>query len=83
MGILSLKNPESLLERLDQAALKRAESRSALLHEAIEILTMGENELRFGSCMNLACEAVLSQACFQFQETHGGHEIVIELREKA
>jgi len=42
MKTLSLKLPESLLEKLDSAARKRGESRSALLREAIETIIVGE-----------------------------------------
>jgi metal-responsive CopG/Arc/MetJ family transcriptional regulator len=54
MKTLSVKLPESLLERLDSAAMKRGESRSVLLREAIEMLTREESELRSGSCLEMA-----------------------------
>ena len=54
MKILSLKLPESLLERLDSTARKRGESRSALLREAIEMIIEGESHTREGSCLDLA-----------------------------
>ena len=54
MKTLSLKLPESLLEKLDSAARKRGESRSALLREAIETVITGENYIQDGSCLDLA-----------------------------
>jgi len=54
MRTLSLKVPESLLEKLDSAARKRGESRSALLREAIEMVIGGESYIRDGSCLDLA-----------------------------
>ena len=54
MKTLSLKLPESLLEKLDSTAKKRGESRSALLREAIEAVVEGENHIRDGSCLDLA-----------------------------
>ena len=54
MKTLSLKLPESLLEKLDSTARKRGESRSALLREAIETVLEGENHISDGSCLDLA-----------------------------
>ncbi len=54
MKSLSLKVPESLLEKLDSAARKRGESRSALLREAIEKVIGRENYIQDGSCLDLA-----------------------------
>ena len=54
MKTLSLKIPESLLERLDAAARKRGESRSALLREAIEMILSGKDHIQDGSCLDLA-----------------------------
>ena len=54
MKTLSLKLPESLLEKLDSAARKRGETRSALLREAIEAVIGGENHIQDGSCLDLA-----------------------------
>jgi predicted transcriptional regulator len=54
MKTLSLKLPESLLEKLDSTARKRGESRSALLREAIETVIEGESHIRTGSCLDLA-----------------------------
>jgi len=54
MKTLSLKLPESLLEKLDSAARKRGESRSALLREAIETVIGGESYIQDGSCLDLA-----------------------------
>ncbi len=54
MKTLSLKVPESLLEKLDSKARKRGKSRSALLREAIETVIAGENHIPDGSCLDLA-----------------------------
>jgi predicted transcriptional regulator len=54
MKTLSLKLPESLLERLDAAARERGESRSVLLREAIETVLSGEVRVQHGSCLDLA-----------------------------
>ena len=54
MKTLSLKLPESLLEKLDSTAKRRGESRSALLREAIETVIEGESQIRDGSCLDLA-----------------------------
>lgn len=54
MKTLSLKVPESLLEKLDSAASKRGESRSALLREAIETVLAAEGHIPDGSCLDLA-----------------------------
>ena len=54
MKTLSLKLPESLLEKLDSTARRRGESRSALLREAIETVIEGESQIRDGSCLDLA-----------------------------
>ena len=54
MKTLSLKLHESLLEKLDTAARKRGESRSALLREAIEMVIEGENQIQDGTCLELA-----------------------------
>ena len=54
MKTLSLKLPESLLEKLDAAARKRGESRSALLREAIESVLSEEGHIQNGSCLDLA-----------------------------
>jgi predicted transcriptional regulator len=54
MKTLSLKVPESLLEKLDAAASKRGESRSALLREAIETVIAPEGHVPDGSCLDLA-----------------------------
>jgi len=54
MKTLSLKLPEPLLEKLDSAARKRGESRSALLREAIEAVIGGESHVQDGSCLDLA-----------------------------
>ena len=54
MKTLSLKLPESLLEKLDSTARKRGESRSALLREAIETVIEGEKHISEGSCLDLA-----------------------------
>ena len=53
MKTLSLKLPESLLEKLDSAARKRGESRSALLREAIEAVIGGESHIQDSSCLDL------------------------------
>ena len=54
MKTISLKLPESLVNKLDSTAAKRGESRSALLRDAIEILINDENGPDSGSCMDLA-----------------------------
>lgn len=54
MKTLSIKLPESLLERLDSTAIINGESRSALLREAIEIIVTGHNKSHTLSCMELA-----------------------------
>lgn len=54
MKTLSVKLPESLLERLDSAAIKKGESRSTLLREAIEMVLNEENRSQTESCMDLA-----------------------------
>ncbi|MFH1351882.1 MAG: ribbon-helix-helix domain-containing protein [Pseudomonadota bacterium] len=54
MKTLSLKLPESLLEKIDAVARKRGESRSALLREAIETVIAGEVHVQDGSCLDLA-----------------------------
>ncbi len=54
MKTLSLKLPESLLEKLNAAARKRGESRSALLREAIETAIAGEGRIESASCLDLA-----------------------------
>ena len=54
MKTLSIKLPESLLERLDSTAAKKGESRSALLREAIEIIINEENKSQTESCLDLA-----------------------------
>jgi predicted transcriptional regulator len=54
MKTLSLKVPESLLEKLDSAARKRGESRSSLLREAIQTVIGGEGYIQDGSCLDLA-----------------------------
>ena len=54
MKTLSLKLPESLLEKLDSVARKRGESRSALLREAIEAVIGGQSHMQDGSCLDLA-----------------------------
>jgi predicted transcriptional regulator len=54
MKTLSLKLPESLLEKLDAAARERGESRSALLREAIATVLSGEVHVQHGSCLDLA-----------------------------
>jgi predicted transcriptional regulator len=54
MKTLSIKLPESLLEKLDSVARKRGESRSALLRESIETVIGGESYIRDGSCLDLA-----------------------------
>ena len=54
MKTLSLKLPESLLEKLDSRARKRGESRSVLLREAIKTMIEGENDIKEGSCLDLA-----------------------------
>jgi predicted DNA-binding protein len=55
---LSLKLPESLLERLDYTATKRGESRSALLREAIEMVIGEDSNTQAGSCLDLARDLV-------------------------
>jgi metal-responsive CopG/Arc/MetJ family transcriptional regulator len=54
MKTLSLKLPESLLEKLDSTAKRRGESRSALLREAIETVIEGESHIQDGTCLELA-----------------------------
>ena len=54
MKTLSLKLPESLLEKLDSAARKRGESRSVLLREAIETVIAAGDHIADGSCLDLA-----------------------------
>ena len=54
MKTLSLKIPESLLERLDSTAIKKGESRSTLLREAIEMVINKENNLQAESCLDLS-----------------------------
>ena len=54
MKTLSLKLPEKLIERLNSAAEKRGESRSALIREAIENSMAGEGQIPKGSCLDLA-----------------------------
>jgi predicted transcriptional regulator len=54
MKTLSLKVPESLLEKLDSIARKKGKSRSALLREAIETVIAGENHISDGTCLDLA-----------------------------
>lgn len=54
MKTLSLKIPESLLERLDSTAMRKGESRSALLREAIEMAINEKNKSQAESCMELA-----------------------------
>ena len=56
MKTLSLKLPESLLEKLDSTARKRGESRSALLREAIETIIEEENPMTNGSCLDIAVD---------------------------
>lgn len=51
---LSIKLPESLLERLDSTAEKKGESRSVLLREAIEMIVNTENKSYGESCLELA-----------------------------
>ncbi len=54
MKTLSIKLPESLMERLDSKAAKRGENRSALIREAIEMIINEENMSQTESCMELA-----------------------------
>ena len=54
MKTLSIKLPESLLEKLDSTAAKKGESRSALIREAIDIIINENNKSRSESCMDLA-----------------------------
>lgn len=54
MKTLSLKLPETLLEKLDSTAKKRGESRSDLLREAIGLVISGESPMQNGSCLDLA-----------------------------
>ncbi|MBN1906926.1 MAG: ribbon-helix-helix protein, CopG family [Deltaproteobacteria bacterium] len=51
---LSIKLPESLLERLDSVADKKGESRSVLLREAIEMIVNTDNKSCNDSCLELA-----------------------------
>jgi metal-responsive CopG/Arc/MetJ family transcriptional regulator len=53
MKTLSLRLPESLLEKLDAVARERGESRSALLREAIEAVLSGAVHMKHGSCLDL------------------------------
>lgn len=54
MKTLSIKIQESLLEKLDSTVRKRGESRSVIIREAIESIIDGENQIRKGSCLDLA-----------------------------
>lgn len=54
MKILSLKLPETLLDKLDFTARKRGETRSTLLREAIERIVLKEGHIQDGSCLDLA-----------------------------
>ena len=58
MKPLSLKLPESLLDRLTSAARERGESRSALVREAIEAYIEGDSRPQKGSCLDLAGDLV-------------------------
>ena len=54
MKTLSLKLPESLLEKLDAAARKRGENRSTFLREAIETFLTDEFGVKGGTCLELS-----------------------------
>ncbi len=54
MKTLSVKLPESLLEKLDSTAARKGESRSALIREAVEVIINENNKSQSGSCMDLA-----------------------------
>jgi len=54
MKTLSVKLPEALLEKLDSAARKRGETRSAILREAIEMIIDNERQPGDGSCLEMA-----------------------------
>lgn len=54
MKTLSLKLPETLLEKLASAARERGESRSALVRNAIETFITKNNHAPKGSCLDIA-----------------------------
>ena len=54
MKILSIKLPEPLHVKLNTAARKRGESRSALVREAIEAFIEDDDHPPRGSCLELA-----------------------------
>jgi len=54
MKTLSLKLPELLFEQLASIAKKRGESKSALVREAIKLITGENHHLRNGSCLDIA-----------------------------
>ena len=58
MKPLSLKLPESLLEKLTFAARERGESRSAVVRDAIAAFIDGENHRQNMSCLDLADDLV-------------------------
>jgi hypothetical protein len=54
MKTLSLKLPELLFEQLTSIAKKRGESKSALVREAIKLITGENHDLNRGSCLDIA-----------------------------
>jgi Arc/MetJ-type ribon-helix-helix transcriptional regulator len=54
MKTLTIKVPESLENRLRSIAVRRGESKSAVIRTALEDFVGSESEVREGSCLDLA-----------------------------
>jgi metal-responsive CopG/Arc/MetJ family transcriptional regulator len=73
MKILSIKLPEALHAKLNSAARKKGESRSALVRDAIEAFIEDEDNIPQSSCLELAKDlagVVKGPADLSFNKKH-------------
>jgi metal-responsive CopG/Arc/MetJ family transcriptional regulator len=58
MKMVSLKLPEALDEKLSAVAAKRGASKSAVVREALEAYVKNEQDIRPGSCLEMAKDLI-------------------------